>query len=43
MLFDDFVKIFPLFKLEDKLDFKGGSIDKYNKSYVKKIIDIPWI
>ena len=27
MQFDEFVRLFPLFELEDKLGFKGGSID----------------
>ncbi|WZZ70195.1 hypothetical protein YC2023_081565 [Brassica napus] len=36
MLFDEFVKVFPFFKPEDKLGFKGGSIDKYRKAYVRK-------
>ena len=37
MHFDEFVKMYPFFKLEDKLGCKGGgSIDKYKKAYVRK-------
>ena len=34
-----FVKDYPSFKLEDKLGYKGGggSIDKYQHSYVRRV------
>lgn len=35
MFFDEFAKVFPFFKLEGKLGFKRGSIDKYRKAYVR--------
>ena len=34
--FRSFVKDYPAFKLEDKLGFKGRSIDKYQRSYVRR-------
>lgn len=35
MLYVEFVEQFPHFKLEDKLDFKGESVDKYQRAYVR--------
>jgi len=32
----EFVSQFPDFKLEDKLDFKGGSFDKFRRGYVRR-------
>ena len=36
MSYREFVAQFPDFKLEGKLDFIGGSIDKFKQAYVRK-------
>ena len=34
--YGEFVEHYPHFKLEDKLDFKGESIDNYQRAYFRK-------
>lgn len=36
MLYAEFVSRFPDFKLEDKLGFVGGSIDRYQRAYFRR-------
>lgn len=36
MLSKDFARLFPNFKLEDKLNFREGSIDKIHQAYFRK-------
>ena len=36
MLYQEFHACFPSYQLEGKLDFVGGSIDRFRKVYIRK-------